>query len=239
MRRLRPRDLQQLATYTTQSPWTAEQTWVPAGVHQYYAVLPVATTTCALPQPWTVSIPKISCTVQSEWIFLCVCLTALLDCMFLQTGTCQPLCCSLSPFGIQYRPGYNNWRLISGPRTRVFAVGQEIFSVVPGAVLTVFWQPLASIILCSVHLWAALGEKPVCVAVVLSLCTTLPPTLYFSGLPLLPFPPPPHPATHSQCSATVLLAVAKNKSSLLHSNGFLYSASLFSSHKSPSGLNLR
>lgn len=146
---------------------------------------------------------------------------------------CQPLCYFVSLFGIQYRPGYNNRRLISGPRTRVFVARQEVLSMVPGAVPTIFQLPLVSEILCCVHLWVAPGERPVCVAMVL-------PVRHFSSHSVLLWPAlslPPH--THSLRHAAQP-ALAKNKSSWLHSNefGFLYS-SFSSSHNSASALNLR
>lgn len=58
----------------------------------------------------------------------------------------------LSLFGVQYRCDYSNRRLISGPRTRIFIAGQEVLSVVSGAVPTILCLPLASVILFSVHL---------------------------------------------------------------------------------------
>ena len=108
--------------------------------------------------------------------------------------TCQHLCCSLSLFGIQYRCDYSNRRLISGPRTRIFIAGQEVLSVVSGAVPTIFCLPLASVILFSVHLCPWRGPTPT-----LSASPPRPPAL-----------PAPISPTHALSGAAVLPALAKN-----------------------------
>lgn len=65
--------------------------------------------------------------------FLCVCVSHCPGGLYVPPGEDMlTLCCSLSLSGIQYRPGYNNWRLISGPRTRASASGQEDLPVAPG-----------------------------------------------------------------------------------------------------------
>lgn len=99
-------------------------------------------------------------------LMLWLCMYVLLPCWTVcspKPEACPALCCSLCP-GIQYRPGFNNGRLISGPRTKILAPGQEASLYGSWGCSHIFWSPL--VILCSDQLLAAPGEKPVCTAVV-------------------------------------------------------------------------
>lgn len=90
-------------------------------------------------------------------------------------------------FGIQCRPGYNTWRLISDLRTRVF----QWFLGLSLQYFAYLWRAhFCGVSICE---WLC-GERPVCVASMLAY-TTFAPTLYSSSLPSFHLHPPPTPCT--------------------------------------------
>lgn len=188
--------------------------------------------------PTAVPVPTASCAahracggsaqyVLVDGLFLCVCVTALVDGMFLQARTWQAyaLLCPLVLFStdqVNFRPENKSVCSCAG-------ASRGCGGLTTSGQHEPVRRPCGS----------SSTEGPVCAAVGFSVPLSSHSVLLRPPPAPISSRPPPRPSLHS---TTALMVLAKNKSSWLHSNefGFLYASfSSSSSHKSASALNLR